>query len=261
MRLLFLMLLPLLGNLYAQDSWYDKFHPGIEAGIFMNDFGGDISNATPSNVDFRDELLYENTNSSYFALTLNNDYDYVPDFEISYMNVEQNKNAELNSTRVITLGALYDGQIRSKIEYSVLNVILKSSFKYKGSMTRFLFWDVYSGDIEYNFGINAKNISYRFDIEKSDGTLPSFISVDSFIPLPYVGVKYYWYDFMFYAHGSALSFLDAKAIDYEAGLDYRLIEKFYVGASYMHEEFEATERQDTVYFKSYGAKLSFKYYF
>lgn len=261
MRILFLMFLPLLGALYAQDSWYEKFHPSFEAGLFMNDFDGDISNATPSEVKFRDELNYDNTNSSFFALRLSNDYNYVPDIDISYMNVQQNKNSELNTTRVITQGGDYNGTIRTKIDYSVLNVVLKSSFKYKGSMAKFWMWDFYTGDIEYNLGLNTKLISYRFDIEHADGSLPSFISVDSVLVLPYVGVKYYWYDFVAYAHGSALSFSEAKAINYEYGLDYRLIKGMYISASYMYEEFEATEKQDTVYFQSYGPKFSIKYHF
>lgn len=261
MKTLSFLVIMLFGALNAHAAWYDKVHVGVEAGIFMNDFGGDIQNATPSTTDFQNELNYKDTDSSFFALTLSNDYNYIPDLDISYMGVEQNKNAILDNKKVITLGADYNGTIRSTIEYSVLNVVLKSTFKHKGSMTKVLFWDMYSGDLVYNLGVNAKLISYRFDIEQSDATLPSFISVDSFIPLPYAGVRYYWYDLSVYGHISALSFLDAKAMSYEYGVDYQLFKGFYLSASYMYEEFEATEKQDTVKFESYGNKFGVKYKF
>ena len=261
MKKLALSLCFLLSSLSGADSWYDKFHLGIEAGIFMNDFGGDIENATPSTTDFQNDLGYKNTDSSYFALHLKNDIDYIPDLDISYMNVEQNRNAILDDKKVVTLGADYNGTIRSKISYSVLNAVIKSSFKYKGSMQKVFFWDLYTGDIEYNVGINAKLINYRFDIEKSDATFPSYITVNSAIILPYVGVNYYWYDFVLHGNVSALSFSDAKATSYEFGVDYQVFKNFYISASYMREEFEATEKQDTVKFESYGNKLSVKYNF
>lgn len=261
MKTIFLSFVLFLGTLSAAESWYEKFSLGAEAGIFMNDFGGDIENATPSKTDFQDELNYKDTDSSFFGLYLTNDIDYVPDLDITYMNVKQNRNAVLENKKVITLGADYNGSIRSTIDYSVLNVVLKSSFKYRGSMKKVLFWNLYSGDIEYNLGVNAKFVSYRFDIETSEAELPSFISVDSAIILPYVGVKYYWYDFIVHAHASALSLSDAKATSYQYGIDYQLFQGFYVSASFMHEEFEATEKQDTVKFQSYGNKLSVKYNF
>ncbi|MDY0252709.1 MAG: hypothetical protein RBQ96_06425 [Candidatus Methanomethylophilaceae archaeon] len=261
MRVVLFLLCAFLGALHAQESWYDKFKIGVEAGLFMNDFDGDIQNATPSTTTFQEELHYKDTDSSFFALRISNDVPYVPDVDISYMNVTQNKNAVLVDKKVVTLGADYNGTVRSQIDYSVLNVVLKATFKHKGSMQKFLRWDFYSGDIEYSLGVNAKTISYRFDIENEDGSLPSFITVDALIPLPHAGVRYYWYDFVVYAHASALSFSDAKAMNYEYGLDYRLFNGFFISASYMHEEFEATERRDTVKFESYGNKFSVKYLF
>jgi len=261
MKRLLLFVSLIFGTLHAADSWYERFTLGVEAGIFMNDFGGDIENATPSKTDFQDDLNYKDTYSSFFALHLKNDIKYLPDLEINYMNVEQNKNAILEDQRVITEAAEYNSTVRSKISYSVLNTILKSSFKFKGSMKKVLFWNLYTGDIEYNLGLNAKFINYRFDIEKSDTTLQSFISVNSAIILPYAGMRYYWYDFILYGHASALSFSDAKATSYEFGVDYRIFDGLYVSASYMHEDFEATEKQDTVTFRSYGNKLSIKYNF
>jgi len=260
MKKLILSLCFLLSSLGAADSWYNKFHLGLEAGVFMNNFGGDIENATPSLTRFSDDLNYKNTDSSFFALHLKNDIDYVPDLDISYMNVQQNRNAELNDQKFVAAGD-YNGSVRSKISYNVLNTVVKSSFKYKGSMKKFFSWNFYTGDVEYNIGINAKFISYRFDIEKSDTTDANFISVESAIILPYLGAKYYWYDFILHGHVSALSFSDAKATSYEAGIDYQLFKNFYLSASYMYEDFEATEKLDTVYFKSYGNKLAMKYYF
>jgi len=95
-----------------------------------------------------------------------------------------------------------------------------------------------------------------------DLTKPSaWIKADILIPLPYLGMKYYRYNTVIYANVSALSFSEAKAVTYHAGIDYRIINTLYLGVSYLHEDFKALEREDTVTFSMDGYKVGFKYIF
>ncbi|MCW8837864.1 MAG: hypothetical protein OQK11_04090, partial [Thiovulaceae bacterium] len=89
----------------------------------------------------------------------------------------------------------------------------------------------------------------------------SWIKVDEFIPLPYLGFKYYRYKLFVYGNVSALSFQDAKSISAEAGIDYFFVNNFSLSIGYVYENFDIKEDDDTVYFQSDGVKLGFKYTF
>ena len=249
-------------SLHGDDAWYSKFSAQIEAGVYMNEFGGDLSNSA-SVVDFADELGYEDTYASYFGLVIDNDYSYLPTLNISFINMKQDKDAVLNSNKKVVEKSDFNGSVNSKIDYSVINIALYGSLKQKGSMQRFLRWSFYTGDIEFNLGMNVKSINYQFQIRDMDDTTNTYhyVRVNTFVPLPYLGIRYYLYDLVVFANGSALSLADAKSTNYQAGLEYRVFENFYLGASYMYEDFEATEKEDKVNFQTSGGKFSFKYIF
>ena len=67
-------------------SWYDNFHPSIEAGMHLSNFEGNIVNIN-SKTDFKDDLKYLDTSSSYFAIGIKTDYKYIPHFYINYFNI------------------------------------------------------------------------------------------------------------------------------------------------------------------------------
>lgn len=60
---------------------------------------------------------------------------------------------------------------------------------------------------------------------------------------------------------SSLSLVDAKTTNYQAGIDFRIVDNIYLSYSYLYEDFEAIEKDDKINFKIYGNKFSFKYDF
>lgn len=260
-----ILLFTILTTLSAQaESWYDKIHPSIEAGMHMSDFGGTISNANSSS-DFRDDFDYLDTKSSYFVLGFKFDYDYVPNIEISYFNDKQNKDSTLSKYTEVADGS-FDANttVTTDIDYQVLSFVIYKDFKHKGDRVKFLRWKFYPGDFEFDIGMNLKVINWKFNIKDATSS-DSWVVADAAIPLPYIGFKYYYYHFRAYASVSALSFSEATSTNYEIGVDYRVIDNLYLSASYMYEDFKTVEEKDghrdTVDFNTAGNKFSFKYVF
>jgi hypothetical protein len=121
----------------------------------------------------------------------------------------------------------------------------------------------YTGDLEFNIGLNTKLFQWEYQIQDLTNLSqsPSWITVNELIPLPYLGVKYHWYDFKLYADVSTLAFSSAKSTSYQFGIDYRVVSGLYLSAGYMSEEFEVVEQLDKVDFQTDGYKFSFKYTF
>ncbi|MEA2100108.1 MAG: hypothetical protein U9P72_08260 [Campylobacterota bacterium] len=256
--LLFLLFFPLYAN---ERVWYDNIDIKIEAGIYMPTFGGDILNVR-GETSFEDDLEYKNAPASYFSLFLTHDRDYTPNLIINYFNMKDNKNTEL--TEPIHLVSVdFDSSIATVIKSSVLNVTLYQDLMLKGKFLRVFGKPYYTGDLEFHVGLNTKVIDWNFSIQDLTDLSKeeSWIRVEEFIPLPYLGFNYYLYNLIVYANVSALSFVDAKATSYQAGLDYRVVEGLYLSAGYLFEEFKAVEKLDTITFNTSGYKLSFKYAF
>jgi hypothetical protein len=258
---IFLFLTTSLFSADNTDSWYSKIDTKVEAGMFLSNFEGDISNAS-STTDFKDDYGYDKTTSSYFSLQFRFDYDYMPNIDISYFNMKQSQNADLNKSFEVA-GTDFNGTVSTAIDYKVLNVVLHKEFKTKGDRIVMFGRKFYPGDVEFDIGMNIKSVFYLFQVKDSSDSSAEyeFLGVNSIIPLPYLGIKYYYYNFIGYANISALSFSEAKAMDYQIGIDYRVIDRLYLSASYIYEDFEATAGRDKVYFKTVGNKFSFKYIF
>jgi len=117
--------------------------------------------------------------------------------------------------------------------------------------------------LEFDIGLDTKLLKWNYEVQDLTNTAlsPSWIHVSEFIPLPYIGMKYYLYNFIMYADTSALAFSSAKSTSYQVGLDYRVVGGLYLSAAYIYEQFKVTEQQDIVDFKTAGYKFSFKYAF
>jgi len=263
LKALFIFSVILSLNINAAE-WYEKIHPHIEVGMHFSDFDGTIENEKSSS-DFQDDFGYTDTSSSYFVLGLKFDYDYAPVVEISYFNDKQNKNSTFSKYTEIADGQFDANEtVHSSIDYQVLNITFYKDFKKKGSMFRLFGQRHYTGDIEFDVGLNLKYIDWRFNVRDSEGE-NYWDEVDSIIPLPYLGVKYYYYRLQLYANVSTLAFSEAKSTNYEFGLYFKVIDDLYIGASYIYEGFEATVEKDghidKVDFNTAGNKVSFKYVF
>ena len=254
----FFMTLSLFG---AENAWYSKIDTKIEAGIYLPSSSGTISNIVGES-NFKDDFGYYNTEATYLALNLLLDYDYVPNLNINYFNMQDNQSATLTKTLKVADGT-FSSNVATVIDYQVFSVIIYQDLKLKGKMTSWFGKSFYSGDMEFDIGLNTKLIKWNYEVQDLSDTTksPSWIHVSEFIPLPYIGMKYYLYNLIMYADASALAFSSAKSTSYQVGLDYRVVGGLYLSAAYMYEQFKVLEQQDTVDFKTAGYKFSFKYAF
>ena len=247
---------------YAEDSWSDRFEVQVEAGVLMNEFDGDLKNPT-STLDFAKELSYEDTYSSYLGLKIKNDYEYLPQLSFNFIDMKEESDSVFSESKEV---ANWDfaGSVTSQTKYRVANLVLHNSYKLKGSMQKFLRWQYYTGDVEFNIGVNIKYINYSLRVKNNVSGIPepyAYVNINTFVAQPYIGMTYYWYDLGLFANGSALSISNTKARNYQVGVEYRLYKDLYLSASYLFEDFQATELKDKVDFKTYGNKFTFKYIF
>lgn len=249
-------------SLFAVENHsHSKIGTQFEAGIYLPHSSGTISNIVGTS-NFHNDFGYSNTEATYLALDFTLDYDYVPNLNINYFNMQDNSHAELNTTVKVADG-LFSSKVDTLIDYQVFNAILYQDLKIKGKILSFFDKPFYSGDIEFDIGVNTKLIKWNFqvqdltDITKS----PSWIHVNEFIPLPYIGMRYYLYHLIIYANGSALAFSRAKSTSYQVGADYNVVRGLYLSTGYMYEHSKVTEKEDTVDFKIAGYKFGFKYTF
>jgi predicted porin len=122
---------------------------------------------------------------------------------------------------------------------------------------------IFTGDLEFDLGLNTKLFQWEYQVQDLTqlDKAPSWIKVSEFIPLPYIGIKYHWYNLKLYADVSSLAFSDAQSTSYQFGMAYRVVAGLYLSLNYMSEEFKVVEDQDTIDFQTDGYKFSFKYAF
>jgi len=259
-KTLFLTMLFILASsseIFAEKTIKTK----IEAGLFSANMKGDISNLKGKS-DFNDDLGYSDFYASYFSVELEHNYDYIPNVYLGLFNMKQGEDAILTK-EVEIAESLYSADITSKMDYYVLNLLLYSDLMLKGNTISAFGKRFYTGDVEFDIGVDVKYINWQYQVINKEPLKSgnSWIRVNEFIPLPYLGIKYYRYKLMVYANVSALSFQDAKSISAEAGIDYRFVDGLFLSVGYMYENFDVIEDDDTVYFQTDGIKLGFKYAF
>jgi len=258
------ILLPFLlfFSLSASDNaWYDDIDLKIEAGIYMPTFKGDILNVY-GKTTFDDDFNYVGTQASYFSFFLTHDRAYTPNLIINYFNMKDNQNIELSKT-IKLVDTSFSSSISTIMKNSVLNVTLYQDLMLKGKYLKIFSKHYYTGDLEFDVGLNTKVVNWNLQIQDLTNLTKekSWVKVEEFIPLPYLGINYYLYNLVISANISALSFVDAKASSYKADIDYRVVDGLYLSAGYLYEEFKAVEDLDTISFSTSGYKFSFKYAF
>ena len=245
----------------SSNSWSSKIDSTLEVGIFLPTVSGTLSNHT-SVSDFKSTLGYSKTEATYLSADIKLDYTYAPNISLGYFNMQDNATASLYK-KIQIADNDFNTSISSQIDYQVFNVLLYKDLKIKGKMTTLFGKSIYSGDIEFDIGLNTKLFQWKYQVQDlSDlSRASSWIKVNEFIPLPYLGIKYHWYNLKLYADMSTLAFSSAKSTSYQFGLDYRVVAGLYLSASYLSEEFKVLEDQDTIDFQTNGYKFSFKYAF
>ena len=243
------------------NDWQSNMDIKIEAGLFLPDLSGHISNSS-STTNFETDLDFDKSSASYFSLEARLNYDYVPNFYISYYNMKDNSNATLPDTAIIA-GENFISNISNLIEYDSLSIVAYQDFLLKGKNLSILGNKFYPGDIEFDIGMNVKILNWQYNIQDKTNLTrsSSWIRVTDFIPLPYFGFKYYRYNVMLHGDISALSFNKAKATSAQIALDYRIVSGVFISLGYLYEKFDVVEDDDDVVFITSGLKLSFKYKF
>lgn len=257
--LFFLLTLQLFG---AQKEDSSKIKLTLEASLYQPSPTGTIQNIDGIS-DFKEDFAYTQTTASLFSLALELDYDYVPNVKISYFNVEDKQDSTLDRNISIA-GDTFGSDVSTILKYQVFSGLLYQDFKIKGKVTSFAgIKRIYTGDIEFDIGIDTKVIDWSYEVQDLTNLTkpPSWIKVSEFIALPYIGIKYYFYDLKLQANVSAISLNNAKSSSMRVGADYRLVGGVYLTAGYVYDHFEAVEESDTVVFKTAGYKFGFKYRF
>ena len=257
------ILLPFLivGTLFgAEDSWYKKLNPKIEAGIYSSSISGDISNI--STVTDFSTLGLDDSRASFFSLSLRPEKKYIPNIKLSYFNMKENSDVVLTDTTTIA-DEDFNTSISTSTSYYNINALLYKDLAIKGKIVSVFGNKIYTGDLEFDVGINIKYLNWKYQVsDKMNLTrADSWIEIGQFISLPYLGVKYYRYNLLIYADISALSFQKAEATQLEFGIDYRMVDGLFLSMGYIYEDFDVLEDNDTVNFKTSGPKFSFKYAF
>jgi hypothetical protein len=258
-RILLLFVLTL--NLHAaEDSWYKKLNPKIEAGIFLPAVSGDITNAN-SQSSFDSEFDLSSSRASYFSLSLKPEKKYIPNLMISYFNMQEDTTSSLSSDIVVADRA-YDTNtsLYTSVTYNSFNMYVYESLTLKGKVLPIFGKKIYTGDLAFDVGVDVKYLDWQYKIDDKDQD-PAWIKIKEFVALPYLGMKYYRYDLIIYADVAALSLAESDATHASFGIDYRVVEGLFLSLGYIYEDFEIVEDNDTVYFKTSGGKFSFKYAF
>lgn len=264
--MIFRLLLPLfiaVSLFGADDAWYSKIGTKLEVGLYLPTSSGTISNLT-SKSNFQDDFGYSDAKATYAALSLTHDYNYIPNLRLSYFNMQDNKSVTLSKIVKVADGTFdANSSVASVIDYQVFSAILYQDLKLKGKMFSLFGKPFYSGDLEFDLGLNAKITRWNYQVQDLTNLskTPSWIRVSEFIPLPYIGMRYYLYDLVLSADASALAFSRAQSATYQASVDYRAVKGLHLSAGYIYEEFKVLEKEDTVDFKTAGYKFSFKYTF
>jgi len=232
-----------------------------EIGIFLPEIKGTITN-TLGTSNFQKDYEYNKATASFFSLDIDIHKDYIPNLYISYLNLKTNRDTKLTKSVKVADGD-FNSSISTYTDYSIINAIIYQDFMQKGAFKTIFGHSFYTGDLEFDIGLNTKLVKWHFEVEdKVDLTKSlSWIDAGLVVPIPYLGVKYYLYNLSLYANISALSVSEAKLLSYQIGADYRIVQSIYLSASYLYENFEAIEQDDTINFTASGYKFSFKYKF
>lgn len=252
-------------SLYAQSDKTEQIDVKVEAVLYLPASQGTISNITnnvPSSTSFEDDLGYSTSKASYFSSEITFDYDYMINLKLDYFNILDNKDTVLNAQKIIADGTFSSG-VSTVLDYQEANAIFYQDFKVKGDYFVVFGEPFYSGDIEFDVGINIKSIDWNININKTleSSEQIAWINIKENIGLPYLGIKYYLYNLVLYADASALSFSEAKASSYEVGLDFKVIDTLYLTVGYLYRKIEAVDDADTIKFSIKGYKGGFKYAF
>ena len=257
----FLLLIFSLSLVAKSNQWYSKVDAKIEAGIYFPLLYGNIENIKGIS-DLSKDFGYNKARASFFSLEFQHDYNYLPNLYLSYFNMQDSKSITLTKTVKIA-DKEFNSDVFTTIDYQLFDATFYKDLHQNGYYFTLFGRRYFTGDLEFDVGLSIKLFRWHYEVrDLTDlSRRTAWINVDEFIPLPYIGMKYFLYDLLIYTNANALAFSRAKSNAYQAGIDYKVVGNLHLDASYIYEEFKVVEKEDTVEFKTTGYKFSFKYLF
>ncbi len=263
MRYFYLTLLLLISaqTLFAAYSAQSNLTTTIEVGMFVSEPDSVIENID-GKYDFQDDFKYKQFNASYFGIDINHQYAYIPNIAVNYFTQQESQSTPLDKNITIANDS-YTGKVKSVTDYSVLNTLLYYTFKQGSDYNSIMGYNLYTGHLEVDVGINIKYIDWSFIIQDLNNTQrsSSWITVKGISPAPYLAFRYNIWRISLYTKASALAMSETEILDFEGGVIVQLFQGLHLSASYMYESFKATEGNDKIDFITGGYKASLLYKF
>ncbi len=240
----------------------EKWEMGVGAELYMSKPSGTISNVGSGDTTFEELGYTKETPTSLLYIGVRNHYKYIPDLKISYFHLRDTQNTDLNKTVQIA-GEDYNATIQSDVDYSMWSALLYKDFVLKGDYFSIFSHHFYSGDLEFQLGIDSRFLKWRYTIkDRTDPTRsPSWIEAQTVVPLVYLGMNYYFYNFVVEAQTSNLAISRSKIIEYNVGMKYRFGNSFYIKAGYLYSNIQFVHNDDEVDYTTRGTRVGFEYFF
>ncbi len=256
-RSIFLCSFTIIG-VYAFENW----DIGIGADLYMPKPSGSIENVASGKTNFSELGYTKSTPTSILHLNIRNRFDYIPDLKVSYFHLKDTHGSDLNKTVQIA-GEDYNASVQSDIDYSMLSAVFYKSFVLKGEYFSFFSNSIYSGDLEFQLGIDTRVLQWQYTIQdKTDlKRSPSWIQAQTVVPLVYFGANYYFYNLVLEAQTSTLAISESKIIEYNIGLKYRFGDSLYLQAGYLYSNIQFVHNEDEIDYTAKGARGGFEYFF
>jgi len=229
-KILSLVLILATSNLFAYYENEDNNlgNIAINVGIWKTSLGGKIVNSTPTNVDFKNDLKYNDSkNITTFGLDLKNDISWLPNIALDYFKLNNSVASVLSSSKKID-GSDFSGSISTSTNYSELNTIVYG----------FLQQNIF----EFDAGINIKKISYNQTIQENNGADIFTNDLNLVIPLVYVAFKLDLNSIntVLKAELSTLSIGDNEANSHSYSINYRMLQNMYISYGYRSNSWKST---------------------
>ena len=245
-------------SVFAANNW--SF--GVGAELYMPKPSGTISNVASGDTTFEELGYTEDTATSLLYIDVSNHYKYLPNLKISYFHLKDTQNADLNKT-IQVAGEDYNATVQSDVDYSTWSVLLYKGFVVKGDYFSLFSHKIYSGDLEFQLGVDSRFLQWKYTIKDRTNLTrsPSWIEAKTVVPLVYLGMNYYFYNLGLEAKTSNLAISRSKIIEYDIGAKYRFSGSFYLKAGYLYSNIQFVHNDDEVDYTTQGARVGFEYFF
>ena len=241
---------------------FEKWHFNLGAELYMPKPSGTFSNVASGETTFGELGFSKSTYASIFHFDIQNDYDYIPNIKLSYFNFIDTQHADLNKTIQVARED-FTGQLQSQIDYSVTSFLLYKGILLQGSYVSIFSFTFYTGDLEFQLGIDTKLLQWKYSIfDRGDlSRSPAWVQAQAVVPQVYFSANYYFYNLVLEAQTSNLAISDSKIIEYSLDAKYLFGDALYLKVGYLYSNIQVVHNNDEIDYKATGMKVGFEYLF